>query len=408
MNFELNIKDTFGKEFQFNNRQEIRSFLNLEKEYWLAKRKEIGKNLSGSFPGFPEQAEQFLAHFDLYEKAVLLEPQPDNLAQLKHNYEGAKTQFIQWCVQYWIYRGNAHTEALLDAYKYSNESGVAFWNAIKNHRVENNNQRFDSFAGIMMAYEFLFQNESFLNKRRYTEKRTFITLRNELEDERNKQISNFAEFNEEYSKWYENLQGSINDWFKNCRERSESTINNHSTFFNQMTEHAIERHKELENLYAEKLRLEKPAKYWEVRANKLKIQGIIWSFLLVVVLLIGIGYFTLLFKYWLTGQQISISLHSLQGAVLLTVIISTFIFCIRVLSRLIFSSFHLQRDAEERQQLAYVYLALSNETKVDEESRKIILQALFSRAETGLLASESGPTMPAVDGITGLVSKINK
>lgn len=79
-----------------------------------------------------------------------------------------------------------------------------------------------------------------------------------------------------------------------------------------------------------------------------------------------------------------------------------------MLSRLAFSSFHLQRDAEERQQLTYVYLALSNETHADEESGKIILQALFSRAETGLLASESEPTMPGLDGVAGLITKTGK
>jgi len=61
---------------------------------------------------------------------------------------------------------------------------------------------------------------------------------------------------------------------------------------------------------------------------------------------------------------------------------------------MVFSSYHLQRDAEEREQLAYVYLAITHEQKeIDAESRKIVLQALFSRADTGLL-KDSSPTMP--------------
>jgi hypothetical protein len=68
-----------------------------------------------------------------------------------------------------------------------------------------------------------------------------------------------------------------------------------------------------------------------------------------------------------------------------------------MLAKMTFSSFHLQRDAEEREQLAYVYLALVNESKADDESQKIILQSLFSRAETGLLSGENGPTMPIAD-----------
>ena len=71
-----------------------------------------------------------------------------------------------------------------------------------------------------------------------------------------------------------------------------------------------------------------------------------------------------------------------------------FDFLLRVLSRLSFISFHLMRDAEEREQLTYLYLSLTNEAEIDKESRDIVLQALFSRSETGLLAQEHGPTMP--------------
>ena len=54
------------------------------------------------------------------------------------------------------------------------------------------------------------------------------------------------------------------------------------------------------------------------------------------------------------------------------------------------------RDAEEREQVTYLYLSLSEETNVDEEARSIVLQALFSRSETGLLNQEHGPAMPGV------------
>ncbi len=65
---------------------------------------------------------------------------------------------------------------------------------------------------------------------------------------------------------------------------------------------------------------------------------------------------------------------------------------------MVFSSFHLQRDAEEREQLTHVYLALTHEKdELDVEARNIILQALFSRADTGLLGGDSGPTMPGIN-----------
>jgi hypothetical protein len=63
------------------------------------------------------------------------------------------------------------------------------------------------------------------------------------------------------------------------------------------------------------------------------------------------------------------------------------------------------RDAQEREQLTYLYLSLTDEAAIDKESRHIVLQALFSRSETGLLAQEHGPTMPSTDLIKAATPK---
>ena len=72
---------------------------------------------------------------------------------------------------------------------------------------------------------------------------------------------------------------------------------------------------------------------------------------------------------------------------------------IRALNKVAFSSFHLARDAEEREQLTYVYLSLVKDSAVDEKEKNLIMQSLFSRADTGLLKDDSSPTMP--NDITG-------
>ena len=71
---------------------------------------------------------------------------------------------------------------------------------------------------------------------------------------------------------------------------------------------------------------------------------------------------------------------------------------------MIFSSFHLMRDAEEREQLTYLYLSLIHESKennstVTDESKDMILQTLFSRTETGLLNQAQGPQIPTAEVI---------
>lgn len=160
---------------------------------------------------------------------------------------------------------------------------------------------------------------------------------------------------------------------------------------------------ELENLYQEKLRLQKPAEYWNNAAKKFRLEGIICAVLLVIFLILGAGYLSNFFTDWLTGQELQVKLNTIQGIVIFGTLLAVYAFLIRVLSRLAFSAFHLMRDAEEREQLTYLYLSLINEKKIDETSRDIILQALFSRSETGLLTGESAPAMPSV-GMSEIVN----
>ena len=139
-----------------------------------------------------------------------------------------------------------------------------------------------------------------------------------------------------------------------------------------------------------------PAEYWRKSATKFQRQAVLWTLSLIASIVLGISYFYEFFNSWLTGQEMGVKLDSLQGVVIYASVLTVYIFLIKTLSKLTFSTFHLMRDAEEREQLTYLYLSLINENSIDDSSRDIILQALFSRSETGLLTSESGPTMPGV------------
>ncbi|MEN9370567.1 MAG: hypothetical protein RI952_1432 [Bacteroidota bacterium] len=94
--------------------------------------------------------------------------------------------------------------------------------------------------------------------------------------------------------------------------------------------------------------------------------------------------------------------QAIKWSIIYVTFISFLAFGIRALNKVAFSSFHLARDSEEREQLTYVYLSLKKDNAIEEKDRILILQSLFSRAETGLLKDESGPTMPSND----LTSKI--
>lgn len=83
-----------------------------------------------------------------------------------------------------------------------------------------------------------------------------------------------------------------------------------------------------------------------------------------------------------------------RWSIVFIALISLLAFAIRAITKVMFSSFHLARDAEERHTLTFFYLALLKDTNFNDDDRKLILQSLFSRAETGLLKDDSGPTMP--------------
>ncbi|PTB84755.1 hypothetical protein C9939_04830, partial [Pseudidiomarina aestuarii] len=210
-----------------------------------------------------------------------------------------------------------------------------------------------------------------------------------------------------FKEWFDRMQQQTADWFTHYREDSKKAVAAHSELFNSMADHAVKRNKELEELYREKLRLEGPAKYWADRADTLGRQGKGWARLLVLfslLLSVAAGAF---FWEWLTNKsEIPFGLHSLQGVALFGASAAAAVFLVRVLSRLTFSSYHLQRDAEEREQLSHLYLSLINEGALDTESRDIVLQALFSRLDSGLLGGDHGPTMPSPADVIAGVSRV--
>ena len=141
--------------------------------------------------------------------------------------------------------------------------------------------------------------------------------------------------------------------------------------------------------------------------------GLIGSIVFVVALFAGFLYYPpeLLFPEAASANSNTsvsyFSLSAIRAFLILATVISLAVYLVRVAAKMTFSSFHLQRDAEERRQLTLVYLALIREDAASQEDRDIILNSLFSRADIGILGGDSAPTMPTsfVDRIIGGGSK---
>lgn len=167
------------------------------------------------------------------------------------------------------------------------------------------------------------------------------------------------------------------------------------------------RREQLENLYSEKLKLEAPATYWEEMAKQYSRKGTTWLWVSIVLAAgILVGLIKLFFSIQdPAGGQIQwISL--IRSYTLITAIAGIGFYMLRLTVRMTMSSYHQSRDAEERNKLSYFYLALTEKGAVSEKERALVINALFSRSETGLLKGDATPSM--AQNVTDLVNAVSK
>lgn len=283
---------------------------------------------------------------------------------------------------------NTQPDLFIGAYKY----------VIKSSQYQINDR--DFMTGTLMAYEFERRDQTDLISRRDAEKKSLSQIRTEFskylsesEQQVMDHLKNLSDKYDEYIKRIDDLKTEKNELFQNWFENTKGE--EWKKWFDPTTKVISE----LEETYKQKLKLEEPAMYWSARAKRLNKHG--WTALIVVVLLVGITTWSLGEILWNSPEQIYTSWFSgdksaaVRWSIVYITLISFVAFCIKAITKVMFSSFHLARDCEERYTLTYFYLSLLKDSNVDEKDRQLIIQSLFSRAETGLLKDDSSPTMPS-------------
>jgi len=394
----IQISDVMHKSWQFDNLEVLKSFLRNEKLFW-AKSKE----------GISNPHNLFTQNNNLEITLHTIENWSEKISnwtdqEFQHEINSLNQNYLRQFSTHWLWSGHAFVPTWVETYRLSNEIGAGFLEFIKDKQMRNL-QNLNFFKGYMLAYEFEMQDETTLTKRRTAERTSFNQLRNRLDETTNKLIQEVDEFKSSYFEWHKVTNETITNQIEMQADAFEMTQTSKENEFINLMNESKEKIKELENTYHEKLRLEKPAQYWNTKASEYKLHADKWSKGLAGLLVGGIVLFAILFYFWSIRFEFGMELKSMQGAILFVTLITIYAIAVQAVSKMVFSSYHLQRDAEEREQLAYVYLALTNEQNhIDEESRKIVLQSLFSRADTGLL-KDSSPTMPGV-GITELFKNV--
>ncbi|WP_028891337.1 DUF6161 domain-containing protein [Tenacibaculum sp. 47A_GOM-205m] len=288
----------------------------------------------------------------------------------------------------------------------------AYYYVVGSYRASNRND----FIGSLLAYEFESKDYSEIINRRSKEKSSISKLRNKFQEQLTESEKDLTEHlinaNTEYKNYVEaidtlknNKETLINDWFEG-NDENDGIKKELIKFF----EESKGRRENLEIAYDKKLELSKPARYWQTKAriyfkNYKTARTILMvligfcAILLGAILIVAPDY---IFKQVFNGNEVTI----VRWSLIFIAFLALMAFAIRAVNKIMFSSLHLSRDAEERHALTFVYLSLLNEqgTSMDSEDRKLILQSLFSRSETGLLKEDSGPTMPN-DFISKIINK---
>jgi hypothetical protein len=398
------LNDVAKKQIRFEDLATLYSFAKEQSKFWSEASEKYKNPKNHSYINSSNYFNQLVNLIDGWKDN--LETWDDTqLNQQFHNNNNRN--ILSNLQQQWLWSGHPFVGAFLECNKlYGIEGATSFFTFIVNKQVSNTNRR-EEYIGTLLAYEFELQ-DSELTKRRNSEKASFSHLRNQLDETTQKIIGETDDLKDNFSSWDETTKTNWSEWLDNTsvehttqqdaqkNEHEEQQKNQKDEFISYM-DGCKARIADLENTYQEKLRLEKPATYWKKSAKKYGVQGSLWSLALISSILLGLVYFFTFFDSWLQGQDLAIKLNTLQGAVIFGSILAVYAFLVKTLSKLTFSSFHLMRDSEEREQLTYLYLSLNNEGQIDGSSRELVLQALFSRSETGLLNGESGPTMPVQD-----------
>lgn len=392
-NFEIRIfpEKTVKK---FNDPEELKEFIDREMAYWsdfgtiLGNFRESKNSLDTAYAASDEPTNQWQANF---KQAI----------NRLNNAEQTNTSGSSM-ILFSTTRAGKKMKALID--EFGHEAGNYFVHYIFRNadaRIENEAQ----LAGALEAYLFTDQGKH-LRSTISKNKKAFDELHSELdaffgecvraETDRQSQFEKLSNDTEKLQEQaildFDTQRDSFNE------TNTEKTVARDQQF-NSKLEDWRKKIDELEDLYRQKLQVEEPVAYWEKLKRNHLIWGSIFSVATVAVGLCVVYFlFNILYSWppqWLEGN--TWDLNTIKGTILLLTMTSIGIYLISLGSKFAVSSFHLARDAEERRQLTYVYLALTKKEAITKEEQRIVLQALFSRADTGLLKGEHGPIMPGVD-----------
>jgi len=281
-----------------------------------------------------------------------------------------------------IYSETVEGKFLKDLFAISYVQAGAAYDYIFNNTIKTID--YQGFLGIMRAYN-LKDRDKISEDNVAAEKKALDDLMNSYNTKLESLGSEFFSCSEQITKEFNAIQDKLNEGQEQFTNDTLSLLENSKQHIN-----------ELEELYREKLRLEAPAEYWDKLNVSYTAKGEKWRNWALTTSSIFIVFLTIVLYNLPKDLFEQFGFNSVKTTLVFALIASIGIYIIRLFVMLSTSAFHLARDANERYQLTHVYLSLLSSKGINDTERSIVLQAIFSRADTGLLKGDSSPTLPGM------------
>lgn len=365
-------------EYSFTGFSSIYKFVSDQKKGWEKLAGEIPSELSASVKYFNSIHDQMISLMTSYKNS--------DINTLDHNWRRIRDYITGRPHGISLPYNVPESDFLIKLHKERPEVIHGAFAFFSNQIITNRFNDRNYLEGLISSYEFSFKDSSQILSRRTSEKGSITKIRNDFQ----RYLTESEKVNIEY------LEKSLAD-FETNSQVIEELKSASEILFNEWFDKKKAELTSLTLKYEEDLMFRKPAEYWKTRGNELSKKGKFYSIILAITVFLGAA--ALFFLLWLTPEGILLNfidnpLLSIKWSLILVTFLSFLAFGVRVFSKIVFSSLHLARDAEERYTLTYFYLALLNDESVTKEDRHLILQSLFSRSDTGLLKEDSTPVLP--------------
>lgn len=380
-----------SKSVNFKTVEKLLSYIIKEKDYW----QNVHSEAYNKFKAIEDKINNALRYSDSnsINQAQNELQNAINLANLK-----------QWPI---VYSKTSAAQFIKEQIKINTNIGHAAIQYLINKRLDNISS-YEYFKGYINAYIFEESAKAF-NEAAAAQEATLTELSNDYSSQLN--FLN-EEFHKVTTEWNSQLTTNITNWTNDSEEFKTQTTVWRDNFEEETTaklEKTLSDLEAIKKTYTEKLRLEGPAKYWKDLEAEYEISGNRWRKWAIGTTLGFVVLLTLILLFQPSTQFFNggvFDFNSLKSALIFTIISSVCIYLITLFVKLSVSSYHLARDAKERYQITHVYLSLLNENSINEAERITVLQSIFSRADTGLLKNDNGPTMP--DSLSQILKLLKK